>query len=76
MNVSFLPLCAFCAVLTCGLPCAQLRSQALAPSDPTTALQTLQTTNDELIKRQETTLKELTDMTTEAREIKVFSKRG
>jgi hypothetical protein len=68
------------AGLALVLPSAQLRSQlvpAPAPvTDPLQALQALQRANDDLLKRQENTIQELTELTTIAREARIFSKRG
>ncbi len=65
------------ALLVCALPSNRLQSQALPPpADPLTAIQALQTANDDLIKRQEATLKDLSDMTDAAREAKIFARRG
>ena len=65
-------------VLAVGLPSSQVRSQLLVPNagDPLTQLQALGTANDDLLKRQEATLKELTDLTDTAREVRIFSRRG
>ena len=66
------------ALLVSTLPSswAQLQPAQPLPADPVAALQALQTANDDLIKRQETTLKDLTDMTTDAREARIFVRRG
>ena len=64
------------AVLALLLPAPRMHSQMAPPADPTAAIQAMQTANDDLIKRQESTLKDLTDMTDTAREIRIFSKRG
>lgn len=71
-------LLAVAALLVLALPCSRVRSQALlaAPMDPAVALQTLEKANEELLKRQEASLKELTELTATAREAKIFSKRG
>ena len=64
-------------VLAVGLPSSNVRSQLLAPAtDPLIQIQTLGTANDDLLKRQEATLKELTDMTDTAREVRIYSRRG
>lgn len=75
MKISLLFLAAFAAM---ALPCAQLRSQALlpAPADPVAALQALLKTNEELLKRQEASLAELVELTSTARDARIFSKRG
>ena len=65
---------ALAALLT---PSASVRSQlAPLPNDPGAALQSLQQTNADLLKRQEATLKELEALTTEAREARIFARRG
>ncbi len=76
MKISSYPiLCA--AALLAALPSSRLLSQAAPfPTEPLAALQTLQTTNDDLIKRQEGTLKDLSDATDDAREMRIYSKRG
>lgn len=59
------------------LPPGSTHSQLLQPAgNPMTELQSLQKTNDDIIKRQEATLKDLTDMTTTAHEVRIYSKRG
>ena len=69
---SFLVAAAFALLL----PASHIESQTVAPTDPLAAIQALQTANDDLIKRQEATLKDLSDMTDTAREVRIFSKRG
>ena len=75
LNLWFLT---FAVILAVGLPSSRVRSQLLVPpgTDPLTQLQTMGTANDDLLKRQEATLKELTDMTDTAREVRIFSRRG
>ena len=60
------------------LPSPRMRSQVVAPlpDDPLSALQVLQKSNDDLLKRQDDTLKALTDATAAANEIRIFSHRG
>ena len=59
------------------LPAARCHSQlAPPPSDPLTELQALQTANDELLKRQDATLKDLAEMNATANELRIFSRRG
>ena len=69
---------AFAAVLLALLlPSAQIRSQlAPLPDDPLSALQVLQKANDDLLKRQDDTLKALTDATATANEIRIYGHRG
>ena len=58
-------------------PSASVRSQlAPLPNDPGAILQALQQANTDLIRRQETSLKELEDLTTQAREARIFARRG
>ena len=64
-------------ILLLLLPSARMQSQvALLPDDPLAALQMLQKANDDLLKRQDDSLKALTDMTATANEVRVFSRRG
>ena len=59
------------------LPSARLESQlAPLPDEPLAALDVLQKANDDLLKRQDDTLKALTDATSEANEIRIYSRRG
>ena len=58
-------------------PPRELHSQlAPLPDDPLAALQVLQKANDDLLKRQDDSLKSLTELTNAANEIRVFSRRG
>lgn len=68
----------FAALAAMALPCAQVRSQALlpAPGDPLVTLQALIKANDDLLKRQETSFNDLVELTSSAREARIFSKRG
>ena len=71
------PLIYVAVLLALLLPSAQMRSQlAPLPDDPLSALQVLQKTNDDLLKRQDDTLKALTDATTTANTIRIFTRRG
>lgn len=73
---SLAPLCA-AVLLASLLPSARVQSQmAPLPDDPLNALQTLRKTNDDLLKRQDDTLKTLTDLNATANEIRLFSHRG
>lgn len=77
MKISFLSLTFLAVALAISLPAASSRSQlAPAPTDPMVELQALQTANDDLLKRQDATLKDLTEMTDQANEIRIFSRRG
>ena len=73
LNLSMFVVAAALAVL---LPAARIESQVVAPADPLAAIQALQTANDDLIKRQEATLKDLSDMTDTAREVRILARRG
>ena len=73
---SIAPVCV-AVVLAMMLPSTQLKSQmAPLPDDPLTALQTLQKANDDLLKRQDDTLKTLSDLNATANEVRIFSRRG
>ncbi len=58
------------------LPASRIESQVVAPLDPMASIQALGTANDDLLKRQEATLKDLSDMTDTAREVRILAKRG
>ena len=73
LNLSLLLVTAAFAVL---LPASRIESQMVAPVDPLAAIQALQTANDDLIKRQEATLKDLSDMTDTAREVRILARRS
>ena len=62
--------------LVVALPLGRSESQLAPVADPLTELQAAQTANDDLLKRQDATLKDLTDMTDTANEVRIFSKRG
>jgi hypothetical protein len=77
MNMDFRYLVAAGLLLVVALPSSEVRSQlALPPVDPLAALETMHKNNEDLLKRQEATLKDLTDLTEAAREIRIYSKRG
>ncbi len=79
MNMnSFSRLSALVAILLALLlPSARTHSQvAPLPDDPLAAMQVLQKANDDLLKRQDDSLKSLTEMTNAANEIRIFSRRG
>ena len=64
-------------VLTLLLPATRSHSQlAPAPTNPLAQIQALETANDDLLKRQDATLKDLTDMTETANEVRIFARRG
>ena len=70
------PLFFAAASLVLLLPSPHGRSQQPLPTDPLTAIQALSTASDDLLKRQEATLKDLSEMTDTAREARIFAKRG
>ena len=77
MKFSFpiLPLVA--VALAMLLPATRSHSQlAPVPADPLNELQTLQTANEDLLKRQDATLKDLSEMTDAANEVRIFSRRN
>ena len=78
--MKFFSLPVFAALtLALMLPSARTRSQLAPvplPDDPLAAIQTLQKTNDDLLKRQDDTLKALTEATTTANEVRIYSRRG
>ncbi len=77
MKISFPTLALLAIALACTLPAASSHSQlAPASTDPQAELQALQTANEDLLKRQDATLKDLTEMTDQANEIRIFSRRG
>ena len=77
MKLAPYPVLLVAALLVCALPARRLNSQAVPfPAEPLSAMQALETANDDLIKRQEASLKDLTDITADAREIRILSKRG
>ena len=78
MKFSLFSIPLLAAAVTTLLPAARSRSQMLAPTstDPMTELQELQTANEDLLKRQDATLKDLADMTDQANEVRIFSRRG
>ena len=63
-------------VLAFALPAGRSHSQLAPVSDPVTELQNLQSANEDLLKRQDATLKDLTEMTDVANEVRLFSHRG
>jgi hypothetical protein len=63
--------------LAVALPSTRVHSQLAPPaSDPMADLQSMESANDDLIKRQEATLKDLTDTTENASQLRIFAKRG
>ena len=67
----------FCAVvLAVFLPSGHTQSQLAPVTNPLAQIQALQTANEELLKRQDATLKDLSDMTTTANEVRILSRRG
>ena len=63
-------------VLALTLPAGRSHSQLAPVTDPLSELQAQGATNDDLLKRQDATLKDLTDLTDMAHEVRLFSKRG
>lgn len=76
MTFSTRRLLLFTVGLVLVLPAVHSRSQLAPAGDPLAEIQTMQTANDDLLKRQEGTLKELTDMTATANEVRIFSRRN
>ncbi len=70
------PLFCVVAALALLLPAPCLRSQLAVPTDPLATIQAMETANDDLLKRQDATLKDLSDMTDTAREVRILAKRG
>ncbi len=65
------------AIVVMALPAGHIHSQAPAPGDDAvTALQTLSTANEDLLKRQADNITELKEMTETANQVKIFTKRG
>jgi hypothetical protein len=65
------------AGLAVALPSTRSHSQLAPPAgDPMTDLQSMETANDDFIKRQEATLKDLADTTDMANQMRIFAKRG
>ena len=71
-----LPLFLGAATLALLLPAPRGQSQQSSPADPLAAIQALDAANEDLLKRQEATLKDLSEMTDVAREAKIFARRG
>lgn len=75
MKSRFSLLALFGAAALSLLPSGQVQSQ-VPGMDIFTALQDLVQKNDQLIKRQEETLKTVEDLMTEAKQARIMSKRG
>ena len=59
------------------LPSTRVHSQLAPPAgDPMADLQSMESANDDFIKRQEATLKDLTETTENANQLRIFAKRG
>lgn len=68
---------AFATLAALLTPSARLHSQlAPLPADPGAAMQAIQQANTELLRRQEASLKDLEELTTIAREARIFARRG
>jgi hypothetical protein len=77
MNLRFIRWPLLAMALAVAIPSARVHSQlAPAPGDPVAELQALESANADLIKRQETTLQDLADITETANQVRIFSKRG
>jgi len=77
MKFLFFPSVSIALLLALLLPSARMHSQsAPLPADPLAALQVLQKANDDLLKRQDDSLKTLTDLTATANEVRIFTRRG
>ena len=77
MKLSFSLLAVTAGALALSLPATRSHSQlAPASTDPVAELQALETANEDLLKRQDATLKDLTEMTDTANEVRIFSRRG
>ena len=76
MKISFSQALLSAVALATRLPSGHSQSQLALPPDPLAQIQAMQTANDDLLKRQDATLKELTDMTATANEVRIFSRRG
>ena len=64
------------AILLFALPSGRSHSQLAPVTDPTAELQNMDTANEDLLKRQDATLKDLTEMTDTANEVRLFSHRN
>ena len=59
-----------------ALPSSDVRSQTAVPPDVFDALVQLAARNQEILQKQEDTIRSLEDTLSEARQAKIFSKRG
>lgn len=62
--------------LFCALPSAQVQSQTSIPGDVFDSLQQIVIRNQEIIQKQEEQLRGLDEILSDARQAKIFSKRG
>ena len=77
MHMRLICLLVTAAGLAAALPSTRVHSQSAPPAgDPMADLQQMQTANDDFIKRQDATLKDLTDLTETANQVRIFAKRG
>ncbi len=78
MNSRFLRTSALLALVAVfiALPSSQVRSQTSVPPDVFEALAQLAARNQEILQHQEETIRSLDDALNEARQAKIFSKRG
>lgn len=75
---SFLRTLAFVApiALLVALPSAQVQSQTAVPQEVFDALMQVAARNQEILQKQDETIRSLDDILNEARQAKIFSKRG
>jgi hypothetical protein len=78
MNSRFLRPFAFIGLLALflALPSSQVHSQTAVPADVFDALVQLAGRNQEILQKQDETIRSLDDVLNEARQAKIFSKRG
>ena len=62
--------------LLCAMPSSQLRSQTAIGPEVFDALQQIAVRNQEIIQKQEEMLRSLDEILNDARQAKIFSKRG
>lgn len=62
--------------LLVALPSAQVRSQTTVPQEVFDALMQIAARNQEILQKQEESIRSLDDILNEARQAKIFSKRG
>jgi len=62
--------------LLVALPSAQVQSQTNVPQEVFDALMQIAARNQEILQKQDETIRSLDDILNEARQAKIFSKRG